>query len=75
MRLGLAAFAGFVISAFVQRLILAQFSVKVGPSGLELGPLDNVSETLEARLTELEEGLQRVDSVVQGVLDRQARIP
>ncbi|MFN2641136.1 MAG: hypothetical protein ABR548_04460 [Actinomycetota bacterium] len=70
MRLALAALAAFVSSAFAQRLILSQFALKIGPSGLELGPLEDISDTLQTRLVDLEESTKEFEKTLQRIYRR-----
>lgn len=53
MRVALAALAAFVAGAFVQRLLLADFAVKVGPSGIEIGDVSKNSSRSVEELREL----------------------
>lgn len=72
IRLGLAALAAFIAAAFVQRLILARFALKISATGIELEPveLQDASEIVEGRVTELEEHAIKADAAFRELVRR-----
>ena len=66
VRLALAALAAFIAGAFVQRLLLANFAVKIGPSGLELG---DVSASTAEAVKGLREAMKALETQTKAKTD------
>jgi hypothetical protein len=69
LRIGLAALAAFIAGALTQRVLLANFSIKIGPGGLEFSEVAEVAsesfEKVSAVVTKLSNKTKGIDAAVK----------